>query len=87
MNNKPFEVDINNKIRKMKTAIDREWPISNNDVDILVREYEKLEKRIEMKNIMINLMALDLEEEGQTKKEVIEKYEEGALKWMRVKKK
>jgi hypothetical protein len=36
---------------------------------------------------MINLMALDLEEEGQTKKDVIEKYEEGALKWMRVKKK
>jgi hypothetical protein len=87
MNNKPFEIDIQNKIKKMKTAIDREWLISNNDVDILIREYEKLEKRIEKKNIMINLMALDLEEEGQTKKDVIEKYEEGALKWMRVKKK
>jgi len=87
MNNKPFEIDIKNKIKKMKTAIDREWLISNNDVDILIREYEKLEKRIEKKNIMINLMALDLKQEGQTKKDVIEEYEEGAIKWMRVKKK
>lgn len=87
MNDKPFEIDIKNKIRKMKMAIEREWLISNNDVDILIREYEKLEKKIEKKNIMINLMGLDLKEEGQTKKEVIEKYEEGALKWMRVKKK
>ncbi len=87
MNNKPFEIDINNKIKGMKKSIKNEWLISNNDVDILIREYEKLEKRIEMKNIMINIMALDLKEEGQTKKEVIEKYEEGALKWMRVKKK
>lgn len=87
MDNKIFEVDIKNKIKNMKRCIRSDWSIQNSDVDILIRAYEKLEKKVEKKNIMINLMALDLEEEGQTKKEVIEKYEEGAKKWMRVKKK
>ena len=87
MDNKVFEVDIKNKIKNMKRCIQGDWSIQNSDVDILIRAYEKLEKKVEKKNIMINLMALDLEEEGQTKKEVIEKYEEGAKKWMRVKKK
>ena len=36
---------------------------------------------------MINLMALDLEEEGETKKDVIERYERGAIKWSRMKSK
>lgn len=71
MNYKSFEVDLNNKIKKMKASIKNEWNIQNNDVDILIREYEKLVKRLENKNIIINMMALDLKKDGETKKDVI----------------
>ena len=87
MNNKPFEIDIKNKIKKMKISIENEWIISNNDIDILIREYEILQKKVEKKTIIINMMALDLKKDGESKKDVIERYEEGAKKWMRLKKK
>ena len=66
-----FEIDINNKIRKMKTAIQRDWSISNNDVDILIRAYEKQKK-------MIDLMAKDLTTPVNNKEWVIDYYKKEA---------
>lgn len=85
MNYKPFEIDIKNKIKKMKISIENEWSISNNDINILIREYELLQKKVEKKTIMINMMALDLKQGKETKKDVIERYERGAIKWSRMK--
>ena len=86
MNCKPFEIDFDNKVKKIKTCIENEWIVQNSDIDILIREYEKIKDKLENKTIIINMMALDLKQEGENKKDVIEKYERGAFKWKRMKK-
>lgn len=85
MDNKIFEIDIEKKIKAMKKCIENDWSISNNDADILIREYRKMEKRLKKQNIMINLMALDLKNENENKKQIVEKYEGKAIKWTKKK--
>lgn len=80
MNYKPFEIDINNKIRNMKLCIERNWNIPNWDVDKLIRAYKKQEK-------MIELMAKDLTTPVHDKEWVIEHYKKEAINWTKIKKK
>lgn len=80
MNNKVFEVDIKNKIKNMKRCIKSDWSIPNNDVDILIREYEKQIKIIE-------LMAKDISNFGKIDpKNIIEYYKEEVNKCLKTKK-
>ena len=75
-----FEVDIDSKIRKMKECIDKDDPIPNNFVNILITAYERQAK-------MIELMAKDISNFGKTSSEnIIDYYKKEAQKCLKMKK-
>ena len=77
-----FNIDIKNKIRNMKRCIKDNWNISNNDVDILIRAYEKQSKMIEL---MAGEIYIAYNPRFKTEEKVIEYYEKEAQKCLKMK--